>query len=84
MPQWLRRPIDMTQFPELFKRAHPELQGEGVRFVGFKQTQTRWTATYQTSAEAIEYSGNTYTLHHWMDNKEEYLRRMAQARKPQE
>ena len=62
---YLPNPVDVEAFVPWFRERH---RVEG-RFVGFHQTETRYMATFQDDAVAVEYKGSVAVVQ----------RRMAEA-----
>lgn len=68
MTKYLVDPIAVEEFDRKF-RASKGILLDGCTFVSFKQTPTRWHATYQNDETSMEFSGSVSGTRNWMANQ---------------
>ncbi len=59
-------PVDVEAFVVYFRQMNPKLGN--AMFTGFRQTETRWRATFQDNELAIEFQGRLDTLRTSVEN----------------
>ncbi len=61
----LPNPINVEKFVAYFRAAHKEISD--TTFTGFRQTETRWRATFQDTDACIEFQGRVDTIRRYME-----------------